>query len=188
MSTGARLPFKKAEQVARALVAELAPACERIEIAGSLRRRRPDIGDIELVAVPRMVDGQRVDLFAPLPKVSALDEVLAGLERAGRVVDHPTKPRANGDRYKRRWLPKAGLQVDLFIVLKPAEWGPIFTIRTGSATYSEYLVTKLRRKGWRCEDGRVLDHEERLVSCPEEEDFFGACDVAWVPPEERSRG
>jgi DNA polymerase/3'-5' exonuclease PolX len=35
--------------------AALAPYCDRIEIAGSIRRRNPSVKDIELVAIPRQV-------------------------------------------------------------------------------------------------------------------------------------
>ena len=133
MSTGTKIPLAAADRIAHALVEELAPACERIKVAGSVLRRKPLVGDIEIVCEPRMVEAPRVDLFAPAPMVSALDTVLAALLAAGRLVHHPVKPPADGDRYKRRWATKAGVQVDLFIVRPPAQFWVLFAIRTGPA-------------------------------------------------------
>src|SRR5438105_60329 len=43
----------EAERIAAAIVADLAPSCARIQVAGSVRRRKELVGDIEIVAVPR---------------------------------------------------------------------------------------------------------------------------------------
>lgn len=183
MSSGPKKPLAEAERVARALVEALAPACERIEIAGSVRRKKPEVSDLELVAVPRLIDGASVDLFSPPPKESLLDIFLRDLERSGRLVQHPTS-KADGPRYKKRWAPKAGMQVDLFVVLPPAEWGAIFAIRTGPADYSARAVTALRSRGLRCEGGQVW-RGNTVLPCPDEASFFAHCGMPLVPPEDR---
>jgi DNA polymerase/3'-5' exonuclease PolX len=48
-------PLPDAERIAAAIVADLAPYCDRIQVAGSVRRRKEFVGDIELVAIPRYV-------------------------------------------------------------------------------------------------------------------------------------
>ena len=45
-------PLADAERIAAAIVADLAPFCARIQVAGSVRRRKEAVGDIELVAIP----------------------------------------------------------------------------------------------------------------------------------------
>ena len=52
MSTGTRVLLAEAAAVADSLAGLLTLACHRLEIAGSIRRGRPDVGDIEMVAVP----------------------------------------------------------------------------------------------------------------------------------------
>jgi len=42
-----------ARTVAQKIVEELRPACDRIEIAGSLRRGNPAVHDIDLVLLPK---------------------------------------------------------------------------------------------------------------------------------------
>ena len=185
-----RLPLAVALHFARALREELLPACEQIEIAGSIRRMRPDIGDIEIVARPKMIAGPKVDFFAPAALVSALDAAIAALLAHGTLTSHPVRP-ANGARYKRLWSPDEGVQVDLFICgvtdrerPHPADWGPLFAIRTGPAEFSEAMVTRLRRFGRKCEEGRVIDHGV-YVPCPTEEQFFDLCETPFLRPEQR---
>ena len=51
-SVGAkRISLQDAERIANVLVGELQDACHRIEVCGSIRRKSPDVGDIDLVAI-----------------------------------------------------------------------------------------------------------------------------------------
>ena len=107
---------------------QLAPYCERIEIAGSIRRRKPECGDIELVAIPKIepvVDllGETVD------QRSLLDQVL---------LDRYTVLKGK-DKYKQVLVDD--VPVDIFIQPDPATWGVNFAIRTGSADFAKWLVT-----------------------------------------------
>ena len=49
-----RYPLDLAELVGQSVVKWLAGACEKIEIAGSIRRRETTIGDIEILAIPKV--------------------------------------------------------------------------------------------------------------------------------------
>jgi DNA polymerase/3'-5' exonuclease PolX len=46
-------PLPDAERIVAAIVADLAPSCARIQVTGSVRRRKEVVGDIEMVAIPR---------------------------------------------------------------------------------------------------------------------------------------
>jgi DNA polymerase/3'-5' exonuclease PolX len=59
MSAAVKFPYPVVLPIAGRIVEALRPYCERIEIAGSLRREKPMVGDIEIVAIPR----RPVDLF-----------------------------------------------------------------------------------------------------------------------------
>ncbi|MBU2597552.1 MAG: hypothetical protein KJ757_08345 [Planctomycetes bacterium] len=54
---GLVMELQKAKAIAEELKSLLEPACERITIAGSIRRQKPDVGDIELLCIPKYVDG-----------------------------------------------------------------------------------------------------------------------------------
>ena len=195
-----RLPYTAALNIAEGLVIDLADACERIEIAGSIRRRRSQCGDIEIVCIPKP---REVFALSAERRATALDDRLADLVEVGRL-DRPDK---NGDRYKAyhvpdRQLPTGTVQLDLFVT-DVDRWGVIFGIRTGSKEFARQLVTQ-RQYGGRLRDGLFVgggetptERRERAgrvwdgpgmdatpLPTPEEADFF-ALAGGWVPPEQR---
>lgn len=187
MGGDTKLPWEAADVVAQALIHHLKPHAERIAVAGSLRRKKEEVGDIEIVMIPKTFQEKNLlgELDGPL-----LDTVEQGLASYNACEcpysDRPALSKLNdGTRYMKLRENLVGIQIDLFIIRFPAQWGPIISIRTGSAEYSKRLVTALRTKGMRCEDGRVLDSLGRLVSCPEEIDFFRACGAKMIDPVKR---
>lgn len=201
MGGDVRFAWAHANTVAEVIVHYLKPACERIEIAGSLRRKKERVGDIEIVAIPKITYDK--DLLGQDTGTGKLLELEAALDRLNRSGDGPLVPETMGDRYwklhetRTRITGKlnadgsiekslTGIQADLFLVRKPAQWGPLFCIRTGSAEFSKKMMIALRARGYRCEDGRVLDRKNKLVDCPEEIDFFRAAGVKWFDPPTRS--
>ena len=146
-TTGTRLPLAEAQPLAADLVADLAPYCARIEIAGSIRRQAPTVGDLELVAIPQLVAQQ--DLFGELSgeHTDLLEDRLGRMLEAGELAPRYTESEQQrlGPRYKA--LLYRGAAVDLFIVREPAQYGVILAIRTGPADYSHNLVTPAGQGG-----------------------------------------
>jgi len=173
-----RMPYARALELALAFIEDIRDGCERIEIAGSLRRKKAEVGDIEVVCIPKIVQG--VDLFGgPGEKMNLLDERLGGY----RIVK-------GGEKYKQIAL--ASINIDLFIQPDPATWGVNLAIRTGSADFSHWLVTWRRNGG--ALPGNMWVREARLYSTsgiidtPEEREFFRAIGLDWIEPEERTAG
>lgn len=174
--------------IARDIQAQLAPACLQIEIAGGLRRGKPDVHDIELVVQPRLVPVE--NLFGEhIEDHSLLDERLAELLDAGAL----TPGNADGSRFKQYRVPPSGVALDLFIVLPPAQWGSIMAIRTGPAHYSQWLVTARNKNGampshLSCHNGALWEghRQQRLIETPTEASFFDALGIPMPPPADRS--
>lgn len=202
----------EAQQIAAYLRTVLAPFCERIEIAGSIRRA-PDgdfdgwdhrIHDVELVAIPKMESiAVGEDLFGGVEReeTNLLDGFVDSWIADGGFKLRPDKKGgvANGSRYRR--LLWAGFPLDLFSVLPPAQWGVIFAIRTGPASFSRRLVTQREkhpeglltapmviREGmlWRHPGNESSKGVLQGVHTPEEADLFKAIGMAFVEPWERS--
>ena len=171
----------KALAIAESLIDRLRPYCERIEIAGSVRRGKPDVKDIELVAVPCFI--RQVDLFGQvLSNTSALDTV--DWSKFGDWIK-------GGHKYKQIALHE-GLNLDLFIVIAPAQWGVQFVIRTGPADFSHWIVTQKRLGGAlpsyaRVHDGAVWNGDAG-IPMPEELDFLNFCGLGWIEPAQRRSG
>lgn len=157
----------KAEAIAQELLAQLKPVFGRLEVAGSVRRCKPEVKDIELVGMPQFMD--QPSIFPGIIPVAPATESFDWTQ-VGRIIKA-------GQRYKQIELP-AGIKLDLFIVLPPAQWGVIMAIRTGPAEFSKWLVTARRYGGalpsyLQVRDG-VLRHGNRVIETPEEDDFFRA--------------
>lgn len=192
------------EPIAQSLVEQLRSACIRIAIAGSVRRRKPEPNDIEIVAVPSIGHYQISDLFGDTVEqhiVNHLDDAIDTLIDCGAWEFDPVT-RRNGPRYKRLRHAASGLCCDLFIT-DARRWGVIYTIRTGPGDFSKALVTYAHQRKMFVESGLLHGHpplfdaERKVVPCPlgeecsqiietpEERDVFAALGLLWVDPSQR---
>lgn len=195
MSSGQRIPREQALVLAEELVTLLSPFCERLEIVGSLRRLRPDVGDIELLAVPKRSEIMAMDLFGERPDqaivIDSLHERCNELYLDGTLTLRLDKNghHAFGFKYKRLSYRDVGL--DLFCVLAPAQWGVLSLIRTGSADWAHRLVTPVEQGGW-CSKGCyfrdgalwTVDAPDPLHT-PDEWSVFDYLDLPYTEPEFR---
>ena len=177
--------FAKAK--ADELRAMLAPACERIEIAGSVRRLKPDgIHDIEIVCISKPPKVEFGKSYSDLPKLHKLLDDLRQSEVIDDRRDKNGRP-AWGEKYRRiLW---GEIPVDIFITT-PGQWGTIFAIRTGGAEFSHALVTPRTFGGlcpplYRVVSGYVCHVDEQL-DMPEEIDLLMAFGIGWIEPEART--
>jgi DNA polymerase/3'-5' exonuclease PolX len=147
-ATATRLPIAEALPVARAFCRLIEPACHRLAIAGSIRRRATTVGDIEIVAIPKLEEERALDLFGETTAVrytSRLEGLLNSMGADGMIakrLDRNGRP-AWGPKLKR--LSFQGVPVDLFCTTA-RQWGLILAIRTGPAAYSHQFVTPRGQK------------------------------------------
>ena len=199
-TTKTRYDLKIAEPVAERLVEQLRPYCERIKIAGSIRRRKWDVGDIELLCIPKYRrETVPVDLFSTNHEdIDELDEYL--------TLFSTSEPQALF--YKRRKSTRhlagfglknklmvdreSGIPVDVFTT-DSRNWGMALMVRTGPADFVREGIMarllKLRHKGhayggitlntWLGKTGQTE------VDCPDEETVFKHLKIAYQPPEAR---
>ena len=169
MSTTAnRIPLAAADKIAGSVLRQLRPHCDRIEIAGSVRRRRPTVGDLEIVCIPKPFEAS--PLFA------------SGI---ATVVNQ--WPKVKGElpcKYTQRLLPE-GISLDLFMV-EPEGFGLQLAIRTGSARWShEVLARSWVRAGYRSEGGLLRRQNGTVMPARTERELFDRIRLAWVAPEDR---
>ncbi len=176
----------EARKLAFEFVAQVNADCARCEIAGSVRRRKPEgIKDIEIVAIGKREDRPFYNLFRELAGVIEEVDLLTG--RLLELRDWEPDPvlRRWGSRYKRLRHVATGTPLDLFIT-DATRWGAIFAIRTGPAEFSRELVTRARRLGMQVDGGQLWrvhrDGTRSVVPTPEEADFFAALRVPYLEP------
>lgn len=168
---------------------ELRPYCERIALAGSLRRGKQRVKDIELVVIPKFVSAGDSLFEGMSSEVNALDQHLATMLESGSI-----KMRV-GNAGGTSWGPRAkfavyeGVPVDIFSVIPPAQWGLILAIRTGPADFSKRFMTSrlyggLLPPGLRVSDGQVWE-AGKSIPIPEEDDWFALLGMNTPRPEDR---
>jgi len=162
--TKQKIPLYEAEQIAQRVIAVLAPHCERIEIAGSIRRRKPEVGDIEIVASPKII----TDLFGQPIEEHELDTF--DFSSIGTLE-------MGGHKYKKIALTE-GPQLEILIRTGPAEYSHSFVT---PKMYGGLLPSPLRVK-----DGAIWKNELLPLETPEESDVYNLLGLPYVEPWERA--
>jgi len=160
-----RLLIHDADALIADLVARLRDVrgVHRIEVAGSLRRRRPTIGDLDLLAA---VDDPQA-LIAALDGLPEVEKVLsAGTDKSSIVL-------------------RDGPQVDL-MVCPPAAWGTHLLHFTGSRDHNIALRGMALDRGWSLSEKgfKVIETGELLLAADEAE-AYERLDLPWMAPELR---
>ena len=158
-----RMYWAHADQIAQG-IREMLAACstvERFEFAGSYRRGRETVGDLDIVAV------------AGDPK-QAMD-ALAAYSSVASVL-------ARGDTKMSVRL-QSNLQVDLRIV-PPQAYGAALQYFTGSKAHNVILRGMAKDRGWKLNEYGLFDGET-LVAGDSEEAVYAALGLPWIPPELR---
>lgn len=160
-----RLLLHDADELVAGLIARLRATrgVVRLEAAGSLRRRRPTIGDLDLLAA---VD-EPAALIAALDALPEVDHVVsAGTDKSSIVL-------------------RDGPQVDL-MVCEPAAWGTHLVHFTGSRDHNVALRGRALARGWSLsEKGFKVMESGELQFVASEEEVYARLDMAWVAPELR---
>ena len=174
-----------AEQIAEDVIGQLVPHCELgyCVVAGSVRRRKPTVGDIEIVCIPRTTPS--LELFGSVPvRVPGFAAVVDKWERVRGDDKYICRIIHAADPY----TPEEGegvipVQLDIFTATR-RNWGFILAIRTGSAEFSKHLAAAWCANGFHGEGGQLTDDGE-VIDVPDEETLFKLCNLHYVYPEDR---
>lgn len=178
------LSLRDALEKARVLMADLRPHCERIEIAGSIRRGKQWINDIELVAIPRIVPVPPAeDLWGNVSNPGETQRDPGFAEVVKRYAETIVKGEPRTAKYI-QFLTRTGVKVDLFTATRD-NWGYIFAIRTGSAEFSKGLAHRWVKQGYEGKDG-MLTRFGTPVPVREERDLFDLLKLPYVNPSDRA--
>lgn len=170
------MELQKAKAIAEELKRLLEPACHRVEIAGSIRRQKPDVGDIELLCVPRYIDG-----------VDQLDREIRALvvRRILRFRRNKLGSQVYGPKNKLMVHIPSGIGVDIFSTTDEC-WAVSLVVRTGGAATNKRIAMVALRKGWHWHAyGRGFTTPDGEVTCRSEREVFEAVGLPYLEPWER---
>jgi len=160
-----RILMSQALHQAEALLDALraaAPGLARAAYAGSLRRARPTVGDLDLLAAA--ADTAAVTAaFTRLPQV-------AGIIGAGDV--------------KASVHLHSGLRADLLVVA-PERWGSALQHFTGSKDHNVHFRRIAQERGLKFSEQGFEREDGTLLTCPDEAAVYAALGLPYIPPELR---
>lgn len=158
------MELKEALQKAENIKKILLPYCKRIEIAGSIRRGKETVKDIEIVAIP---DKYYLEKY---------------------FIDNKFNYRfeKNGPKYKKFIF--EGISVDLFTA-NPDNFGLQYLVRTGSAEFSSWMLSNWKKisGGGYSKDSYLHTADHRKMLTPEEADVFELCSMEFIEPRKREK-
>jgi len=134
---------------------------EEVTPAGSLRRGRETVGDLDLLVIGRDHAGI-ADHFARFPDVAQL--LAKGEDKVSVKLQND-------------------LQVDVRL-LERESYGAALQYFTGSKEHNVALRERAKRRGWKLSEYGLFQGEEALARRSEEE-IYAKLDLAWIPPELR---
>ena len=160
---GQRLYLAEVEPLAEELLAHLrgVPGVLRVEAAGSFRRRRETVGDLDMLAIA----GDSAGVMQALAAHPAVEKVLQQGETKQRV------------------RLKLGLEMDLRVV-PAASYGAALQYFTGSKDHNIVVRQRAIERGLKLNEYGVF-RGETLVGGATEEEVYRAVDLPWIPPELR---
>ncbi|HEX4956800.1 MAG TPA: helix-hairpin-helix domain-containing protein [Lacibacter sp.] len=163
-----RLPLAIAEKIANGLLSRISglPGVKRAALAGSLRRKKETIGDIDIIILAAPQHRKNiVSLFTSLPQVSKI--LAKGTTKASIILKEPE------------------IQVDVRLV-SDFELGAAMLYFTGSKEHIIKLRTLARNKGYKINEYGIfeIDTNKRVAGASEEE-MYAFLKLNYIPPERR---
>lgn len=188
MSGGVRYPRAVAEKVITDIVNDLGPWTERYDIAGSYRRGKADVGDVEMVYIPKYRN-RVTDLFGAIEQVDLLGEWLEEnmlspgamfslrMNSAGRKIGF-------GPLNKMLVHNATNVPVDIFTT-SAANWGMAMVVRTGPADLNIHIMRAFLAKGMKGHAYGGVTRRGLDMPMPTEEDVFKALGWSYRVPQDR---
>ncbi|MCL4379390.1 MAG: DNA polymerase/3'-5' exonuclease PolX [Candidatus Marsarchaeota archaeon] len=159
-----RMFIEDALPEAESLINKLAGSglVEKVMIAGSARRMRETVGDIDILAISKKNEDV-MEFFTKMKEVS------------GIIAKGPTKSTV---------MLKLGISCDLR-VLEPKSFGAAVQYFTGSKDHNIQTRTIAVKKGYKLNEYGLFNRKGRNVGGVEEESIYGKLGLQWMPPEMR---
>ncbi len=157
------MELAKGLEIAAEVIERLSPYCQKIEVAGSIRRQKAIVHDIDMVLIPSDPWNLEHEVFA---------------------LARPFQPKLSGEKLKR--FDYNGAQIDLYYA-SAETWATLLLIRTGSKENNIRLCSLAKKKGWRlaASGAGLFDCTGERVAGDTEESIYAALGLPYQLPEER---
>jgi len=167
------MKLQEASALANQIVLSIEHLCdpEHVVVVGSVRRKRPEVHDIDIVLIPQSWMWNTV--IQSLKNNMGARVVEAGQELVRLRV--PSQNIVTTQPY---------VQVDIYRA-RPETWGVLLLIRTGSIQHNIKLCSKAKSMGMMLSAAKGVIKDEKVIASRTEEEIFKALGIDFVEPEKR---
>lgn len=191
MTAVAPIPLIQARRYADKIVEWLAPYCERLEVAGSIRRQRPFCADIDIVCIPKITE-QKDMLGQVIGRENFCLSFLQNyISASASLSASSTRPRfiSGGEKEGKQvilQLPKC--QLDLWFA-DAETFGTRLLCRTGSKEHNVWLCQRAQTRGlhWDTYNGLTNVDLAEPVPASTEPELYTALGLGYIAPKDRER-
>jgi len=169
------LNLKEADEIVSKIYASACSRCTKIEVAGSVRRRRSNPHDIDIVLIPENPLMWQYVVTTIAKTLETETQSSSILKMGSELVTIQVG--------KRDWL-TVDYTVDVYRAT-PETWGTILLIRTGSKEHNIKLCVHAKTKGLMLSAARGVIKDSKVIASRTEEEIFEALNLPYRPPEER---
>jgi len=192
-----KYPRADALAVAKVLCDALRPGTEKLICAGSLRRGKAMVGDVEILYVPKLAPLKEVrqgDLlggeFAQPIKLTNLADLAINSLLARCILQQRLNSLGSimwGEKNKLARHVASGIPVDLFAATE-SNWWNILVCRTGGKDNNVAICNAAIAKGWKWNPYGVgfTDEHGQVVPVASEEEVFRLVGLPYLQPWERA--
>jgi len=154
------IALERAQKIAKGVVNHLSPYCSRLEVAGSVRRKKPWVNDIDFVMIP-------LDPWKLQHEIMSMGQIRMSGMKIMRVM-------------------VGIIQVDIYFANEET-WATLLLIRTGSTENNIRLATMAAKRGWHLAasgDG-LFDENGQRIAGDTEGSIYEALELPYQEPWER---
>jgi len=159
-----RIPYKEAEKYAKIIADQIKawPEVKKVEIAGSFRRQKETIGDLDILVLSKKPVAV-IDKFVQLPEA---EEILAKGDTKGAI--------------RSKW----GIQVDLRVLPKEA-FGAGLLYFTGSKEHNILLRREAIKRDMKLSEYGLFKKDGTYLKGETEEEIYETLGYEYIPPTKR---
>lgn len=164
----------EARDLADKIILKLKPYVERGHVAGSYRRGKVELKDLDIVVIPKRQDIK--DMFGTVIGTKPVQGFIDVINSWKKLKGDPE------GRYCQREID--GHKVEISIATKE-NWGCLLLIRTGNDEFSHKIMTRVRRLGLEQRDG-YLYRDDKMIPVYEEKQYFDILNLPFIEPHLRN--
>lgn len=183
-----KVPLAAAEKVADELMEMLSPLCKKCVIAGSIRRQKSMVSDIEILYIPKMTTIIPAGQLLPV-RVSAMEVAISYMRLGGLLALRPstTGGTSFGPHVKFMVHVPTDIAVDFFATTAK-RWYNSLVCKTGGKKSNKIISTAALKMGYSwatSTEGFVNKSTGSIVPVKSEKDVFDFVRLHYLRPEDR---